>query len=77
MSHKLQGRTKSTNNLANTITMVAEPLAPPAVWIWWTHTTGGVDGLAQTLFKAAVGPFSYNQKIKVVINLFQSTDVCS
>ncbi len=76
MSHKLQDRTKSTNDLANTITMVAELLAPPAVWIWWTHTTGGVDGLAHTFSKAAVKQFSYNQKIKVVINLFLSTSVC-
>jgi hypothetical protein len=49
---------------------VAELLAPPLVWIWWTHTTGGVDGLAHTFLEAAAKQFSYNQKIKVVINLF-------
>ena len=28
-----QDHTKSTNNMTNTITMVVEPLTPPAVWI--------------------------------------------
>ncbi len=60
-SHKLQDCTKSTNNLANTITMVAEPLTPPAVWIWWTHTTGGGGGLALTFFEAAVELAIFNK----------------
>ncbi len=59
-SHELQDRTKSTNNLANTITMVAEPLIPPVVWIWWTHTTAGVGGLAHTFSKSTIKRFSWN-----------------
>jgi hypothetical protein len=30
---KVKNRTKSTNDLTNTITMVMELLAPPAAWI--------------------------------------------
>jgi len=34
--------------------MVLEPLAPPVAWIWWTHATWGVGGLAHIRYKAAV-----------------------
>ena len=46
--------TKSTNHLPNTITMVVEPLAPPAAWIWWTHAARGVGGLAHARSDAPV-----------------------
>ncbi len=46
--------TKNTNDLANTITMVAELPVPPAAWIWWIHAAWGVGGLAHVCSKAAV-----------------------
>ncbi len=76
-SQELWDCRKSTNNFENMITMVAEPLAPQAVWILWTHTTGGVGGLAHTFSKAAVEQFSYNQEIEVAINIFLSASVYS
>ena len=36
------------------ITMVVEPLAPPAAWIWWTHAAWGVGGLAHDRSDASV-----------------------
>jgi hypothetical protein len=30
---QVRNRTKSTNNMTNNITMVLEPLTPPAAWI--------------------------------------------
>jgi len=40
-----ESRVKTTQkhkSLTNTITMVVEPLAPPAAWIWWSHAAWGV-----------------------------------
>ena len=45
---------KKHKQQTNTITMVVEPLAPPAVWIWWTHVAWGVGGLAHVRSYAAV-----------------------
>ncbi len=75
MSHELRDRTKSTIDLANTITMVIEPLTPPALWIWWTHTTWRVGGLVHTFSEAAVKRFSCNQYFKVVI-IFSYQPLC-
>jgi hypothetical protein len=57
----LQDRTKSTNDLPNTITMVAEPLGPPAVLIQQIHATQVAGGLVHVFSKAAVEGFSKNQ----------------
>jgi hypothetical protein len=47
-------RHKKHKQQTNTITMVVEPLAPPAAWIWWTHAAQGVGGLAHACSDAAV-----------------------
>ncbi len=47
-------RTKSTNNMTNTITMVLEPLAPPAAWIWWIHASQGLGCLPHIFSNAPV-----------------------
>ncbi len=57
--------------------VVVELLAPPAVWIWQIHATWGLGGIAQKFPESSVKWFSYDQKIKIVINLFLSTSVCS
>jgi len=51
---RVKKHNKSTNHLTNTITMVVELLAPPAVWIWWTHAARGVGGLAHVHSNAAI-----------------------
>ena len=51
---RVKNYTKNTDHLTNTITMVVEPFAPPAVWIWWTHATWGVGGFVQVCSDAAV-----------------------
>ncbi len=50
----IKNRIKSTNNMTNNITMVVEPLTPPAVWIWWTHATQGVGNLEHVCSDAAL-----------------------
>ncbi len=45
----------------NTTTMVMEPLAPPAAWIWWIHVTWRAGGLAHILSEAALEEFSLIQ----------------
>jgi len=50
----VKNHTKSTYYLINIITMVLEPLAPSATWIWWIPATWRVGGLAHVLCKAAV-----------------------
>jgi hypothetical protein len=51
---RVKNHTKIKNHLPNTITMVVEPLSPPAPWIWRTHATWGVGGLSHVRSKAAV-----------------------
>ncbi len=52
--------TKNTNNLPNTITMVAEPFAPPVALIWQIHAAWGVGGLDHVFLEAAVEEFYQN-----------------
>jgi hypothetical protein len=42
----------------NTITMVMEPLTPPAAWIQWIHAIWVAGGLAHVFFEVAVEGFS-------------------
>ena len=51
---QVKNHTKSTNRLPNTITMMVEPLAPPAAWIWWIRVVGGVGGPPHIFSNAAV-----------------------
>ncbi len=56
-SHELWDHTKSTNNLLNTITMVAEPFATPAALIQQIHAAWGMGGLAHVFSKATFEEF--------------------
>ncbi len=49
-----QTRGHKKHKQTNTITMVVEPLASPAAWIWWTHAARGVGGLAHARSDATV-----------------------
>ncbi len=60
-SHKLWDCIKSSNDFPNTITMVAEPLAPPAASIQQIHAAWGVGGLVHAFSKATVEGFCKNQ----------------
>ncbi len=57
----------------NTTTMVMEPFAPPAVWIWWIHDVQVVGSLAHIFSKATVEGFSSIQYINVESNIFVLT----
>jgi hypothetical protein len=46
-------RHKKHKQQTNTTTM-AEPLAPPAAWIWWTHAAWGVGSLAHVRSYVAI-----------------------
>ncbi len=48
---------KNTKDLPNTITMVAELLAPPAALIQWIHTAWVVGGIVHVLSEASVKGF--------------------
>ena len=54
---ELRVHPKQHKHTTNITTMVVEPLAPPAMWIWWFHATRGAGGLAHILSKAAIEGF--------------------
>ena len=49
MAQKAQQHDKQHHHSA-----IVEPFAPPVVWIWWIHATGGVGGLPYDFSDAAI-----------------------
>jgi hypothetical protein len=56
---EMTGRDRNTQHkhTTNIITMVVEPLASPAAWIWWIHAAQGAGGLAHIFSDAIVVGF--------------------
>ncbi len=63
-SHKSETAQKAQTAWQTTSPWCWSRSSPPAAWIWWTHATWGVGGLAHVRSKAAVEAFNRFNTLK-------------